>query len=966
MVKKIKDRTRYAEERRIIRKAMLEKKLVVFVGAGTSIDSGMPSWHDAVVSIANKLGISSENIDYMKIPQFYYNARGNKEYVELMRDIFKYRADLSIGEVHKNIVKLNSHTIITTNYDCLIEKAAEENSEFIQVIRQDRDLPYRTAEKEIIKMHGDFETGNFVLKEDDYLHYSKNFKLIEAYIKSLIATNVVLFVGYSFSDPDVKQIFSWVKDILEEDFQRAYMLEVRRQFDAHEEEYYKNLGVNIVYASEMHENFDINKATYYTNAFLEYILEEDHNENDIDDIYMRSQAYASLNYVCKNYLDRIFNKYRIMTDGDGLRAIEAESKEINELLSKIFEQKDDMMTSKTKLIKAVVEKSPIQTVEIYKKKTKKGLQKKSISVVGGEIPKIVKAIEDFDFENLRKIREENEAFLTDMTPELYLEQAYISYVLFEYVKAYRYLRICSQLFYKKKQFVWYFISEVNRYNLGRLIHQDIWGQYNASEVEKIQNEVSSIDLEVVYDKIPIKESGEKDFLQDLYTFRTYYKLFQNAYFTSKKTEKEAKTKYSIYAGVPSYAKLRNQIKDCYCYDLYNYIMIDRYREDIEIYRLFSKTIINSACSADLTVDGLQQNKIFDTGNVYAETLEKFDVYIIIRYMESAELRSLLKENCNQYINISDEARNYLQNVISNISKIDNFSAQYFSVYLVLAGYIQLDEKMVKETLEALQHHLDDYFIRTKYNEIMRFLWWANKQKIFEHEVHGELLSELIRKLSFDILKTDMKYYYQELLTECLAIYKDMGIPYGSEEINALAVSSEYDILARIYPFVNDNVKDSIKLTFDNWKWKGDYTQFKTYESMVINDIFNCKKEVEKNILLNLETIKKNNEGSKPNIYEEIIGILVNLYLNDKILLKKEVFDVISKSGIAIYEWLIDVNNYDYESFNVSWLNICTRKLLETIAAVSNVREEIARKVKEAYTSNCIDKDILKKYFEYFV
>ena len=41
------------------------------------------------------------------------------------------------------------------------------------------------AEKEIIKMHGDFEHDNFVLKEDDYLSYSENFKLIETYIKSL-------------------------------------------------------------------------------------------------------------------------------------------------------------------------------------------------------------------------------------------------------------------------------------------------------------------------------------------------------------------------------------------------------------------------------------------------------------------------------------------------------------------------------------------------------------------------------------------------------------------------------------------------------------------------------------------------------------------------------------------------------------------------------------------------------------
>lgn len=967
MKTKDKDRTKYAEERRILKKAMLEKKLVVFVGAGASIDAGMPSWRDAVLNIASKLGIPDDgNVDYMKIPQFYYNARGNKEYVELMKEIFKYNEDLLVCDVHRNIIKLNTHTIITTNYDCLIEKAAEENSEFIQVISQDQDLPYRTVEKEIIKIHGDFEKGNFVLKEDDYLHYSRNFKLIEAYIKSLIATNVVLFVGYSFSDPDVKQIFSWVKDILEEDFQRAYMLEVRRNFDSHEHEYYKNLGINIIYASEMHNDFDKNRASEYTNQFLEYILEEDRNENKIDDLYVRSQMYASLNYVCKNYLDRIFNKYRIVIDDDELHAIETENKEINELLSEIFEKRENKIESKADFIKSVVLKSQIKTVGIYKKKAEGGIWKKKISVEAEQISKIINPIEEFNFEKLKSIRDENETYLTDMTPELYLEQAYISYTLFEYTKAYRYLRICSQLFYKKKQFVWYFISEVNRKNLGKIIQGDIWGNYNVSEKEKIKNEVDALDIEIVYSKIPTEEIGDKDFLRDLYTFRTYYRLFQDAYLTSKKTDEEAKTKYSVYSGIPSYAKLRAQIKDCYCYDLYNYIMIDRYREDIEIYRLFAKTIIKSACSADLTVEGMQKHKMFNSGNIYAETLEKFDVYIIIRYMKCDELKSLLKENCNQYINISDEARTYLQNIVSNISQIDTFKAQYFVTYLTLAGYIKLDKILVNETLKNLNQKFNEYFVRTKYNEIRRFLWWADKQKAYEYDMHNCFMAELIEKLLDAISKSDKDYYYLELLLECLAIYKGMGVHYESERLNLLVASDKYNVLARIYPFVNEKVQGCIKETFNNWKWEGDYNQFKVYESLVINNIFDSKENVEKDILSKLEIIKPNSNGIKSDTYVQIIDILTNLWLNDKIVMKEEVFDKIVKSGVAVCVWLIDVDNYDYETFNLSWLSLCTHKLLETIISTSNAREGIAKKVKEAYVNNNIDRDILKIYFEYFV
>ena len=200
-------RASYEESKRIIREAQVNNKLVLFVGAGVSIDSGMPSWKSAIDEVKHRLGIEED--DYLKIPQYYYDARGKKEYTALMRKIFKYGKPLPIKTVHRKIMQFNASTIITTNYDHLIEQAAEENAEVRQVISCDSDLPYETASKELIKMHGDFEHDNFVLKEDDYLHYSSNFKLIENYIKSIIGSKVILFLGYSFNDPDIRncQIF---------------------------------------------------------------------------------------------------------------------------------------------------------------------------------------------------------------------------------------------------------------------------------------------------------------------------------------------------------------------------------------------------------------------------------------------------------------------------------------------------------------------------------------------------------------------------------------------------------------------------------------------------------------------------------------------------------------------------------------------------------------------------------------
>lgn len=71
-----KDAATYEEARRLIRKAMAEHKLVLFVGSGTSLDAGMPSWSSTVSQIAQKLQIQVNDADLLKIPQYYYNIRG--------------------------------------------------------------------------------------------------------------------------------------------------------------------------------------------------------------------------------------------------------------------------------------------------------------------------------------------------------------------------------------------------------------------------------------------------------------------------------------------------------------------------------------------------------------------------------------------------------------------------------------------------------------------------------------------------------------------------------------------------------------------------------------------------------------------------------------------------------------------------------------------------------------------------
>jgi len=168
-----------------IQQAKANNKLVVFVGAGVSNNSGVPSWNNLIKALKDELpteAICNES-DSLKIAQYYSNYRGHKEYLEKIKEVLQY-GKVSYNPIHNAILDLEPSHIITTNYDDLIEQSIKPRNLQYHIIRKDSDLPYIQTDRLVVKMHGDFEIGNIVLTEKDYLNYRINFPLIDAFVKS--------------------------------------------------------------------------------------------------------------------------------------------------------------------------------------------------------------------------------------------------------------------------------------------------------------------------------------------------------------------------------------------------------------------------------------------------------------------------------------------------------------------------------------------------------------------------------------------------------------------------------------------------------------------------------------------------------------------------------------------------------------------------------------------------------------
>ncbi len=248
-----------------IRNAIDTNKLVVFAGAGISVDAGIPTWGTLIDEMKSEISISPNEADYLRIAQMYYNERQQKEYIDKIRAVLKHKK-VRYNEIHEWIFKLNPEHILTTNYDDLLEQVIKKESLPFSVVSKDKEFPYALNTNLLVKVHGDLNDTDIVLKEDDYLDYSLNHPLIEAFLKSVFASKVVLFVGYGFSDINLKMIVQTVRNILGKDFQNAYLLSVEKNLHPTQREYLKNKGINVINYFDTEVVYEVNYITDYLNG----------------------------------------------------------------------------------------------------------------------------------------------------------------------------------------------------------------------------------------------------------------------------------------------------------------------------------------------------------------------------------------------------------------------------------------------------------------------------------------------------------------------------------------------------------------------------------------------------------------------------------------------------------------------------------------------------------------------------
>lgn len=186
----------------ILTKEILKKRLAIFIGAGCSMDVGLPSWKQLLENLIAKYGIKTKENNLLKLASRIERSIGRSNLVDEISDTCRVPQKPE-GSTHKLLTELDVNLYITTNYDHLLEEAFRQKGIQPHVVHTDQDLPVlNPTAKTIVKLHGDIDSpSSLVCTERDYRQYKTNNRGFVEWLKAKDAELTILFLGTSFDDP---------------------------------------------------------------------------------------------------------------------------------------------------------------------------------------------------------------------------------------------------------------------------------------------------------------------------------------------------------------------------------------------------------------------------------------------------------------------------------------------------------------------------------------------------------------------------------------------------------------------------------------------------------------------------------------------------------------------------------------------------------------------------------------------
>jgi hypothetical protein len=207
----------------------------VLIGAGVSrcgarlLSSDTPPpplWFELANDMAHELyGARNANAprDPLQLAEEFRAGLGDAALTDFLRRRIRDDA-FEPGHIHRDLLDLPWADVLTTNYDTLLERAAEDSRRGYDLVLAENDLAHAGGPR-IIKLHGSLRDGaSIVISEEDYRTYPRRRAAFVNTARQVFIENELCLLGFSGDDPNFLQWAGWVRDRLGGSARRIYLV----------------------------------------------------------------------------------------------------------------------------------------------------------------------------------------------------------------------------------------------------------------------------------------------------------------------------------------------------------------------------------------------------------------------------------------------------------------------------------------------------------------------------------------------------------------------------------------------------------------------------------------------------------------------------------------------------------------------------------------------------------------------
>lgn len=198
---------------------LVEGSWLPIVGAGLSRNAVVTggdapvSWPGLGAALQAAVDGSDASTGTLEIISAFEQAYGRVALIDRTASLVRAH-DAQPGKAHAAFTSIGFDTVITTNFDFLLERAYDRSGKGCLPVVDETQLstPNRYTGPRLVKFHGDINhPARMVITEDDYDNFLNDYPLLTTSVTAMLVEKTGLLIGYSLDDPDTRQLLAIIK-----------------------------------------------------------------------------------------------------------------------------------------------------------------------------------------------------------------------------------------------------------------------------------------------------------------------------------------------------------------------------------------------------------------------------------------------------------------------------------------------------------------------------------------------------------------------------------------------------------------------------------------------------------------------------------------------------------------------------------------------------------------------------------